>query len=134
MNAKRFGAILLVAVMLVSAVTPAAVTAQTTSLSVDVVQDDETGDSTVTVTDNGTAVSNATVNVTADGNDSYAGAGEYTTDENGTVTLANPEDSVELTITATDDGDTATTTVAVDPVETLAVGVEQVTDGSVTVS
>ncbi|RMB13010.1 DNA primase [Haloplanus aerogenes] len=205
------------ALLLVSAVAPAAVTAQTTdeSLSLDVTQD-ETGAVTVTLTDNGTAVENATVNVTADGNDTYAGAGEYETDtngtvsleapdepvtvtveasyngttttqtvdlepalgievdgaadgsvvvtvtrgnatvedatvnvtanttyadtgefetdENGTVTLANPDETVELTITAMDGNDTASTSVVVKPVQTLAVGVEQADDGTVTVS
>jgi hypothetical protein len=216
MNVKRTGAILLSALLLVSAVAPAAVSAQTEeSLSLDVTQD-ESGSVTIAVADNGTAVENATVNVTADGNDTYAGAGEYETDangtvslqapdepvtvtveasyngttttttvdlepalgvgiegtddgsvvvtvtrgdatvedatvnvtanttyadtgeyetdENGTVTLANPDETVELTITATDGNDTATTSVVVKPVQTLAVGVEQADDGTVTVS
>jgi NACalpha-BTF3-like transcription factor len=117
MNTKRLGTILLVAAMLVSAITPAAVTAQMTSLSVDVTQDDGTGDVTITVADNGTAVENATVNVTAGENDTYTGAGEYTADENGTVTLADPDEPVELTITAMDDGDTATTAADLTPPE-----------------
>ena len=216
MNTKRTGAILLSALLLVSAVAPAAVTAQTDeSLSLGVTQD-ETGSVTISVTDNGTAVENATVNVTADGNGTYAGAGEYVTgangtvslqtpaepvtvtveasyngttttttvdleptlgvevdgaadgsvvvtvtrgnatvenatvnvtanttyadtgefetDANGTVTLSNPDETVELTIAATDDDDTATTSVVVEPVRTLAVGAEQSDDGTVTVS
>jgi hypothetical protein len=122
----------MVALLLVSAVAPAAVTAQTEeSLSVDVTQD-ETGTVAITVTDNGTAVENATVNVTA--NTTYADAGEFETDANGMVTLDNPEETVELTLTATDRTDTASTTVIVEPVQTLAVGVEQDDDGTVTVS
>jgi hypothetical protein len=132
MNTKRTGVILMAAVLLVSAVAPAAVSAQSASLSVDATQDGETGVAAVTVTSNGTAVENATVNVTANG--TYAGAGEYETDANGTVTLASPSETVELTVTATADGDAATTSVVVRPVETLAVGAEQTDDGTVTVS
>jgi len=92
------------------------------------------GSVVVTVTRGDAAVENATVNVTAAENDTYAGTGEYETDANGTVTLANPDETVELTITATDANDTATTTVTAESVQTLAVGVDQASDGTVTVS
>ncbi|MFB6256150.1 MAG: DNA primase [Haloplanus sp.] len=132
MNAKRTGAILMTALLLVSTVAPAAVSAQTEeSLSLDVTQSG-TGAVVVSVTDNGTAVENAMVNVTA--NDTYTDAGEFGTDANGTVTLANPETPIELTITATAGNDTATTTVTVEPVRTLAVGVDQADGGTVTAS
>ena len=114
-------------VLLVSAVAPAAVAAQSGSLSVDVTQDDETGDATVTVTSNGTAVENATVNVTTE-NGTYAGTGEYTTGANGTVSLPEPDESVTLTVAATDDGVNATTTVDIDP--SLAVSIAEADDGS----
>ena len=132
MNTKRTGAILLSALLLVSAVAPAAVTAQTDeSLSLGVTQD-ETGSVTISVTDNGTAVENATVNVTADGNGTYAGAGEYVTGANGTVSLQTPAEPVTVTVEASYNGTTTTTTVDLEP--TLGVEVDGAADGSVVVT
>ncbi|NGM68829.1 hypothetical protein G6M89_07365 [Natronolimnobius sp. AArcel1] len=68
----------------------------------------------VTVTADETPVANATVTVEpVDENATYTGTGEYTTDENGTVTLESPSaDTVELEITASvgDVSDTTTVT------------------------
>lgn len=62
------------------------------------------GSATVTVTDNGTAVEGADVTVeTTDENASYAGAGTYATDANGTVGLPAPETNVTVDVTATYD-------------------------------
>ncbi|ELY46266.1 hypothetical protein [Natronorubrum sulfidifaciens] len=81
---------------------------------------EQNGDVTVTVTDNGTAVSNATVDVsTVDENVSYTDAGTHTTDENGTVTLDAPfgNESVEVAITATVDDESVETTTTLEPAE-----------------
>jgi hypothetical protein len=115
MNTKRTGVILMAAVLLVSAVAPAAVSAQSASLSVDVTQDGETDVAAVTVTSNGTAVENATVEVTAA--DGYAGAGEYETGVDGAVVLPAPSENVTVNLTATEGGETATTTVELSPPE-----------------
>ncbi|WP_435069176.1 DNA primase [Haloplanus sp. C73] len=128
MNA-RTGAVLMAVMLVASAVAPAAVAGQTgESLSLDVAQDDA-GDVTITVTDNGTAVENATVNVTSD---SYAGAGEYETDANGTVSLAAPNDSVTVTVEATYDNASTSTTTDLEPA--LDVSIAGADDGSVVVS
>lgn len=83
-------------------------------LSVSVQQDDEI---IVDVTRNGTAVENATVNVTTvDNNESYHGADEeYTTDANGTVTLPTPEASVEVLIEASADGESDSVSTTLEP-------------------
>ncbi|WP_332897677.1 hypothetical protein [Haladaptatus sp. CMSO5] len=67
-------------------------------------------DATVTVTDGTEPVADATVNVTSLGDASYAGEGSYTTDENGTVTLATPDEAVEVELVATANGENATVT------------------------
>jgi hypothetical protein len=104
MSTTRTGVIPLVGPLLVSAVAPAAVTARTeASLSVDVTQD-EAGAVAITVADNGTAVGSAT----------YTDTGGSETDANRTLTLDNPEETVEPTITATEANDTASTTVDLD--------------------
>jgi len=86
-------------------------------LAVDVANTD--GEPLVTVTDNDTAVENASVNVSvADpANGSYAGTGEYTTDENGTVTLEAAEENVTIEVTAEYENETATTTADLTVVE-----------------
>lgn len=53
---------------------------------------------TVSVSQNGSAVENATVRVAA--NDTYAGTGEYVTDSAGTVSLPVPNETVSVQITA----------------------------------
>ena len=83
-------------------------------LTVSVDQADD-GSATVTVEANGTTVENATVGVeTVDENDTYAGRGEYATDENGTVSLPAPEEEVTVAVTATVDDATASTDVTLE--------------------
>lgn len=69
-------------------------------------------DLTVAVTDgNDSAVANASVNVSVvDENKTYDGAGDHTTDENGTVELPAPEETVNVTVTAEKDGASTTAT------------------------
>jgi len=79
------------------------------ALAIDVEQN---GDVLVTVTDNVTdeAIENATVNVTVvDEDATYDGADEYKTDENGTVELIQPDETVDVTITATYEDESVTT-------------------------
>lgn len=95
-------ALVVLAVVAVAAVgltaTPAAAA---TGGEVTVEQADD-GTVTVTVTHNGSAVTDATVTVeSTDENTSYAGEGEYSTDENGTVELPAPGAGVNVSITAT---------------------------------
>ena len=124
-------AILLVAVVALAAMAGVAAAAGDLGVTVD----DAEGEPTVTVTENDTAVENATVNVTvADpANESYAGAGEYTTDENGTVTLDTPEEGVTVDVTATADNQSASTTVDLEAPVRLALDVA-VEDGEPVVS
>lgn len=104
-------AIGLAVLMVVSVAAPAmGAPASVESLSVDVAQSD---DVTVTVT-NGTAngtVTDASVEVVIESeNLSYRGAGTYTTDANGTVSLPAPEETVRVSITASTDGVSETVT------------------------
>jgi hypothetical protein len=90
------------------AAAPATAAAGNTGLAVDVAQDDGV---TVTVTDNGTGVDNASVDVaTVDSNASYNGTGSYETGPNGTVSLPSPTEHVKVSVTATVGNETATTT------------------------
>ncbi len=80
------------------------------NLSVGVAQDDD-GEVTVSVTRNETGVANASVLVeTVDENDTYAGDGEYTTDDDGEVDLPAPDENVTVNVTAEAGNDTAMTT------------------------
>lgn len=83
-------------------------TADDGSLSGGVTQAED-GSVTVTVEQNGTGVDGADVTVDAVDNGSYAGEGEYTT-ENGTVGLPAPEQNVTVTFTVTYGNETASTT------------------------
>lgn len=91
-----------VALLVVAVVAPAfaGVAAADGELAVAVDQDASTGDVTVSVTNNGTAVANASVAVDAP-NASYAGEGTHTTGPNGTVALPAPERNVSVTVAAT---------------------------------
>jgi len=100
-------ALLGAAIVLLSVMAPVAAASDDGELSVAVDQDDGV---TVTVTDNGTAVSGATVEVTAGENESYDGEGTYETGDDGTVSLATPNETVAVTVTATVDNATASTT------------------------
>lgn len=77
------------------------------------VEQAEDGSATVTVTnENETGVENASVTVeTTDENATYEGTGNYTSDDNGTVDLAAPEENVTVDVTAAKNNLTANTTV-----------------------
>ncbi|MCG1004378.1 MULTISPECIES: hypothetical protein [Halobacterium] len=129
---------LLVAALVVAviAVVPGgAVAADGLSVSGDQADD---GTVTVTVAENNTTVANASVTVEALNNSSYVGEGNYTTDENGTVTLPAPEQNVSVSVTATADNTTAETTLDLvaptDDTSDISVNVSQADDGNATVS
>jgi hypothetical protein len=100
MNSKLFAVMATVGLVLF-ALGPgvATVAAEDDSLDVAVEQSGNDGP-TVTVTENETAVENATVGVDALENTSYDGAGNYTTDENGTVSLPTAEENATIEVTA----------------------------------
>ncbi|ODR82380.1 hypothetical protein BG842_01320 [Haladaptatus sp. W1] len=108
MTAKRF-AILLAAAVLLSVAAPAFATTGTDGLTVGVSQNENV---IVTVTTNGTAAENASVSVEALNNSTYAGAGSYTTDENGTIALPTPANNTTIHVVATKGNLTDSTTVA----------------------
>jgi hypothetical protein len=103
-------AVLLVGVPLTGAVAAADSAGNAAgNLSVGVTQDG--GEVTVAVERNDTGVANASVAVESVDNTSYAGAGDYTADEGGEVTLPAPVENVTVTVTAEADNETATATV-----------------------
>ncbi|SFR57658.1 hypothetical protein [Halogeometricum limi] len=119
-----------VAVLVVTAGMPGAASAATT-LDVTLEQDGATGDGLVVVTTNGTAAENVTVEV--GGERAYAGNGTYRTDANGSVVLAQPEDTQNVTVTAVGANATATTTALLQGDDDLTVDATQATDGRVAV-
>jgi hypothetical protein len=123
--------------MVLTAFAPAAASAQTaeapTDLAIDVTQDPETGNATVTVTNGTEALSSEQVNVTS--TEPYAGNGTYETDANGTVTLAEPEETLNVTANVTSGDLEATATAEVEDIDTgFVVAVEQNSDGSAVVT
>ena len=124
---KRTTAVLLIAVVALGAM--AGVAAADGHLEV-AVDKDADGTSTVTVTENDTAVENATVNVSVvdPANESYAGAGDYETDANGSVDLEAPAEDVTVEVTAVSGNDTVTETVDLEAPDGLELDVEN-TDG-----
>lgn len=109
----RFVAVALSAILALSVIAPGLAVADTASdngtLNINVSQHDEV---VATVTDDNGSVENATVNVTVDDeNATYEGAGTYATDENGTVGLPTPEETVNVTIGAAYENRTAETSV-----------------------
>ncbi|WP_199174744.1 hypothetical protein [Halegenticoccus soli] len=108
----------LAAVLLAAAVAPASVgvAAADGGVEVAIEQDGDGGAATVSVTRDGGAVEGAPVAVSADRD--YAGVGNYTTGENGTVGLPAPNESVNVTAAAAVGGETAETTVRLDPAGT----------------
>jgi hypothetical protein len=106
MKSKRY-AILLTAAVLLSVAAPAFATTGTDELSVGVSQNDGV---LVTVTANGTAVENISVVVEALNNSTYAGAGNGTTDENGTISLPTPANNTTVHVVATKGNRSAETT------------------------
>ncbi|PHQ46609.1 hypothetical protein DJ68_06400 [Halorubrum sp. C3] len=124
---KRTTAILLIAVVALGAMTGVAAADGHLEVAVDT---DADGTATVEVTENDTAVENATVvvSVVDAENDSYAGAGEYETDANGTVDLEAPDEDVTVDITAASGNETASTTVTLEAPDGLELDVSN-TDG-----
>ena len=95
--------------------------------------DQANGTVTVEVTQYGSAVQNATVNVsTTEENVSYAGSGTYETDENGTVSFEGPDLPVNVTIDATAGDLSASETLGLEGAK-LAVALEQHADDTATV-
>ena len=79
------------------------------SLSVGVSQSDD-GSATVEVTHNNTSADGAGVTVeTVDDNATYDGASDYTTDANGTVELPAPNETVDVSVVAIYENETAET-------------------------
>ena len=118
---ERKTVLLVVALSAVAAVmavgAPGVAAQEDGDLSVSVSQANDSS-ATVTVTDNGTAVENSSVNVTSEtDNVSYAGEGDYETDENGTVGLPAPTENVTINVTASVENETATTTATLNAVE-----------------
>ncbi|KAB1194061.1 hypothetical protein GJR96_11680 [Haloferax sp. MBLA0076] len=131
MRGSKLTTAVMVIAMLTVAMVPGTVGAATTdtSLQVDVEQDVETGNATVTVTQNETTVENATVSVVESSVNYSANNTTYTTGANGTVELPNPDERVNVTldVTAGDGNNTTTTSVETELVphsESLDVTVE----------
>jgi len=119
MRTKLFALYAAVALVVV-AMGPGVAAAETTAagnapLSVAVDQSDD-GSVTVSVMANETGVENASVAVDAP-NATYGGEGNYTTDENGTVGLPAPEETVTVDVTAEADNRTANTTATLEAFE-----------------
>jgi hypothetical protein len=130
MSKTKSVAVLLALALVTAAVVPAAASAAA-ALETDVEQSLETGEATVTVTQNGTAVENATVVVNS--SSAYAGNGTYTTDANGTVTLSNPNETVTVALNVTSNDSQSSTSVELVPREdSLDVTLAQNEDGSAT--
>ena len=109
---RKLIAVMLSTLMLLSVVGPGLAAADevdaNANLSIDVDQSDGV---VITVTDDGDGVEGATVNVSVnDENVTYADAGSHQTGENGTVSLETPDETVNVTINASYDNATASTT------------------------
>ncbi|MFC4359633.1 DNA primase [Halobium salinum] len=142
MNARHVVVAAVVTMMLTVAGGPTVVGAADDETSLGVaVEDGETGATLLTVTTDGSAVANATVAVSVvdstgngSGNESaYSGAGAYATDENGTVALPSPNETVTVDVTVTHGGETVTETVDLVPAEgELVVELGRHADGAAT--
>ncbi|WP_255193158.1 hypothetical protein [Natronobeatus ordinarius] len=102
-------------------------------LTIDVEQDDAP---LVTVSNNVTErqIANATLEVTTvEENATYDGVGNYTTDENGTVSLAVPNETVDVELEASYENETEMAQVTLEAPFELAIDVEQDDDVSVVV-
>jgi len=110
---KRIAAVALSVLLVLSVVGPAlAVAQEEDGLSVDVTQDEAV---TATVADGNGSVANASLTVSVDDeNKTYDGAGTHTTDENGTVELPAPNETVNVTMTAEHDNRTGSTSVTLE--------------------
>ena len=131
---NRSSALTIVAVIALvgMAAVPMAASAATDP-AVDVEQDPDTGDAVVTATDNGTTAENVTATVSSES--AYEGTGTYDTDENGTLVLSEPNETVSVDVNASIDNTTASTQAELVPREdSLDVSAEQADDGSTTVT
>jgi len=101
--------LLLIAVVALGAMTGVAAAEGDLGVTVDGADEDPT----VTVTENDTAVENATVSVSVvdPADESYAGTGTYETDTNGTVDLDAPAEDVTVDVTAEYENASVTETV-----------------------
>lgn len=109
---QRLGAVLFAVSLLLVGVAPAAAGGTTAEGELSVtVEQSPSGEVTVRVTGNGSAVEGAEVTVAVDGNGTYAGTGTHTTGADGTVSLPAPEENVTVTVTASDGDAEASTTV-----------------------
>ncbi|ELZ37617.1 hypothetical protein [Halorubrum tebenquichense] len=119
---ERITSVLLIAVVALGAMTGVAAA----DGHLEVAVEDADGEPTVTVTQNDTAVENATVvvSVVDAENESYAGAGEYQTDANGTVGLEAPEEDVTVDVTVASGNESASTTVDLEAPDGLELDVE----------
>ncbi len=139
MNRTRLFATVLAVVMITSVFAPLGTVAADDNgaddgLSVDVDQDDEM---LVTVTDNVTEdpIENATLNVTTvDEDATYEGAKNYTTDEDGTVDLPVPNETVEVELEASDENVSTTKEVELEAPLELSIDVDQDDEVLVTVT
>ena len=131
---NRSSALTIVAVIALvgMAAVPMAASAATDP-AVSVEQDPDTGDAVVTATDNGTTAENVTATVSSES--AYEGTGTYDTDENGTLVLSEPNETVSVDVNASIDNTTASTQAELVPREdSLDVSAEQADDGSTTVT
>ncbi|MFB6135091.1 MAG: DNA primase [Halanaeroarchaeum sp.] len=133
LNRSRTLATILALVLVVSAAAPAALAQTESSVDVAVEQAHDTGDVIVTVSENGTAIENASIDVTTDGN--YSIGSNVTTDANGTAVLPAPDETIEVTVTATVDNVSVSENATLAPLaDSLSLTVGQTEDLTPTVT
>ncbi|QIO21214.1 DNA primase [Haloarcula sp. JP-L23] len=88
-------------------------------IDVSAAQNDD-GTVTVDVTRNDTAIENANVSVSTDGNATYEGTGDYQTDADGEVSLVAPDENVTVSVNASADNASDATTVELEYVNETA--------------
>lgn len=110
---------------LVLAGAPIAAASSPPSISV---SQDAAGNVTISVTHNDTAAANATVSVTTGTNETYQGTGTYRTDANGTVSLPAPNETVNVTVTATVNNSTASVATTLQAAENRTDGGNETAD------
>ena len=111
---RKLIAVMLSTVMLLSVVGPGLAAAEEVepTLNIEVTQDENVE---ITVSDDGEGVEGASVDVAVlDEDADYEGVEDLTTNENGTVVIDAPEETVNVSISATYDGETVETKVTLD--------------------
>ncbi len=126
LNRTRIFAVMVSVLLMASVAVPGAVAGATESsgdLTLEVTQAHDTGEVLVTLSDNGTAPENATIDVTGD----YVGNGTHDLDANGTITLPEPTKTTTVDITAeTNDSRNVSGSFDLVPrAESLDIGVDQ---------